>query len=82
MKRTLSRPQGPAIVATTAHPSATRQSTRNGTLAGEERPVTGNRITLTLLENYGSERARGYDPYNASASPVDIQAWKRRQRRG
>jgi hypothetical protein len=78
------RPPGPATAATTAHPPGTKRSSRNDRPIGENRPATasGNRITLAVLEMHTAERARGYDPYNASPSHVDIQAWKRRQKPG
>jgi hypothetical protein len=83
MKRTVLRPPGPGIAATTAHPRTSR-STENDKLTGETPSgrASDNRITLAVLEQHSGERGRGYDPYNASPSPVDVQAWKRRQKPG
>lgn len=82
MKRTVLRPPGPAIAATTAHPSGTDRS-RSQKIAGEDRPAKpDNLITLAVVDQHSVERARGYDPYNASASPLDVKAWKRRQKPG
>lgn len=84
MKPTVPRPPGPAIAATTAHAPASNHSTgKSDTLPGEEPPTASdNQVTLAVLEQHSLERARGYDPYNASASPMDIQAWRRRQKPG
>jgi hypothetical protein len=70
MKRTVLRPEGPAIAATTALPPRTFRRSAD------------NRITLAVLEQHPAGRARGYDPYNASPSPLDVQAWKRKQKPG
>jgi hypothetical protein len=83
MKRTVSRPPGPAIAGMTAHSSGTTRSEETRKLTGEARPPSAdNRITVAALERHPAERGRGYDPYNANASPLDIQAWKRRQKPG
>ena len=72
MKGTVPRPRGPAPAANTAtRPEQT------------ERPIDpSNRITLAILEESSVARAKGYDPYNKSASsprPTDV--WHRKRKR-
>jgi hypothetical protein len=84
MKRTVLRPPGPGIAAINAHPRTSRPSESRRAAPGKTPPdrPTDNRITLAVLEQHPGGRRDGYDPYNASASPMDIAAWKRRQKPG
>jgi hypothetical protein len=65
MKGTVPGPRWPAPAA-----NATTDATP---AEQEESPVDPtNRITLSLLEEHAQRRARGYDPYNASAPPRPV----------
>lgn len=81
MKRTVSRPGRPGIAAITAHSPKSRSSESPTGETPPGRP-TDNQITLAVLEQHAGGRGNGYDPYNASASPMDIEAWKRRRKPG
>ena len=47
-----------------------------------ERPVDSfNEITLAVLEEFSTAKAKGYDPYNASAAAHRPDAWQRKRKR-
>ncbi|MEJ1964771.1 MAG: hypothetical protein WDO56_25845 [Gammaproteobacteria bacterium] len=79
MKGTVPRPYWPAPAGKTA----THTQRSNDQTNEREPPIDeSNRITLAVLEEFSAAKARGYDPYNASAArhrPVDV--WKRKPKR-
>ncbi|MEJ0039407.1 MAG: hypothetical protein WDO68_25735 [Gammaproteobacteria bacterium] len=87
MKGNVLRPKWPAQAAKTAtHPAKdqTRRPTSTADFdARSEPPIDpSNQITLAVLEEFSAAKAKGYDPYNASAAahrPVD--AWQRKRKR-
>ena len=73
MKGTVQRPGWPAPAAKSAsHPDGA-QTRRPATTDLDELtdpPIdASNQITLSILEESSVARAKGYDPYNKSASP-------------
>ena len=86
MKGTVQRPRGPAPAAKSAtHPerAQTRRLATSDLDALTEPPIDpSNQITLSILEESSVARAKGYDPYNKSASPdrpADV--WHRKRKR-
>lgn len=63
---------------------AARAATRPRTFKTRQQPVNpDNEITLALLEErpYSAESAKGYDPYNATASRRPVDVWRRKPKR-
>ena len=64
---------------------AARAATRpRKTIKTNKTPVNlTNEITLALLEErpYSAESAKGYDPYNATASRRPVDVWRRKPKR-
>jgi hypothetical protein len=89
MKGSVVRPVWPvpaAKAATRPATNPTRQQPLRELGAEAEPPGPpinpSNEITLSLLDDYPAARAKGYDPYNASAAaqrPKD--AWQRKRKR-
>lgn len=83
MKGTVQRPQWPAPAAKTATPPAKDQTRQRSTTELEEPPIDpSNRITLAVLEEFSAAKAKGYDPYNATAAAHRPRyAWERKRKR-
>lgn len=86
MKGSVPRPQWPAPLAkatTRATNDQTRRRTATHLDAHAEPPIDPtNQITLAVLEEFSVAKAKGYDPYNASAAahrPPDV--WQRKRKR-
>jgi len=86
MKGSVPRPVWPAPVAkTTTRPThnQNRRPTATEFDAQTKPPIDrSNQITLAVLEEFSAAKARGYDPYNASAAahhPANI--WQRKRKR-
>jgi hypothetical protein len=78
-------PPSPAPTAKTPTPADEKASRPGGRIEkGSEPPIDrSNRITLAVLEETSAaNRAKGYDPYNTSATvPLSPDVWKRKPKR-
>jgi hypothetical protein len=86
MKGSVPRPPWPAPAAQAAtRPAndASRQPTATDLDAQTEPPIdSSNEITLAVLEEFSAAKARGYDPYNASAAAYrPTYNWQRQRKR-
>ena len=86
MKGSLLRLLWPAAAAKTAtrqSQDATRRRTITNLDSQDGRPIDSfNEITLAVLEEFPAAKAKGYDPYNATAAahrPGDT--WQRKRKR-
>jgi hypothetical protein len=86
MKGSVPRPVWPAPAAKAATRPAQDKSRPSSTAdldAQTDAPIdSSNQITLAVLEEFSAAKARGYDPYNASAAahrPRDV--WQRKRKR-
>ena len=82
MKGSVPRPQWPAPKA--AKTATRSEATQTRPDDGIESPIDrSNRITLAILEETSAaHRAKGYDPYNTSATvPRRPDVWKRKPKR-
>jgi len=85
MKGSVPRPRWPAPAAKAATRPAqdqTRPLTVNVDVQAEPPIDSFNEITLAVLEEFSSAKAKGYDPYNASAAAHrPPNAWQRKRKR-
>ena len=85
MKGSVPRPRWPAPAAkAVTHPAKdqTRSLTTINVDVQAEAPIDSfNEITLAVLEEFSAAKAKGYDPYNASAAAHRPDARQRKRKR-